>query len=140
MWQCPKCDREFRNTNQQHRCGSAPTTIEDYIAAKPESARPFLTELHATISEALPDARTSISWSMPTYWGEREHLIQFAAYAKHASLFISDVAMAEFAPRLESFDRSQHGFKLPYTLPIPADLVAEIAAWRATNEGSSTSA
>jgi len=31
MWKCPKCGREFKNTNQDHYCGNI-STIDDYIA------------------------------------------------------------------------------------------------------------
>ena len=31
MWECPKCGRTFKNTNQDHYCGEAPKTIEEYI-------------------------------------------------------------------------------------------------------------
>ena len=38
MWTCPNCGREFKRTNQSHFCGSAPETVEAYIAALPEDA------------------------------------------------------------------------------------------------------
>ena len=42
MWKCPKCGRTFKNTNQDHYCGEAPKTIEEYIERQPEQAQPFL--------------------------------------------------------------------------------------------------
>ena len=30
MWKCPKCGRSFMNENQQHFCGKAPETIDEY--------------------------------------------------------------------------------------------------------------
>lgn len=32
MWKCPKCQKEFKNTNQSHYCGEKPKTIDEYIA------------------------------------------------------------------------------------------------------------
>ena len=32
MWTCPKCGREFKKTNQDHYCGKAPETVDEYIA------------------------------------------------------------------------------------------------------------
>ncbi len=32
MWQCPKCGRSFKNTNQDYYCGEPPKNIEEYIA------------------------------------------------------------------------------------------------------------
>ena len=36
MWECPKCGRKFKNTNQSHYCGTAPQSIEEYIAQQPK--------------------------------------------------------------------------------------------------------
>lgn len=134
MWQCPQCEREFRNTNQNHRCGEPPKTIEAYIAAQPEDVQPILNELHSTIKGALPESRESISWSMPTYWGRSEHLIQFAAYKKHIGLFVGDMAIAHFVERLGAYQTSQHGIQLPFARPLPHDVIADIARWRSDAE------
>ena len=39
MWKCPKCDRTFKNTNQDHYCGEAPKTIGEYIERQTDSRR-----------------------------------------------------------------------------------------------------
>lgn len=36
MWTCPKCGRTFKKREQDHYCGKAPETIEEYIAMQPE--------------------------------------------------------------------------------------------------------
>ena len=56
MWECPKCERSFKRTNQDHYCGPAPQTIEEYIAQQPEHARPYLHQINETIQRTLPDA------------------------------------------------------------------------------------
>ena len=32
MWTCPKCGRTFRRTDQDHYCGQAPASVDEYIA------------------------------------------------------------------------------------------------------------
>ncbi len=54
MWECPKCGRTFKNTNQAHYCGSAPATIEEYIERQPEKAQPYLRQINCVIKAALP--------------------------------------------------------------------------------------
>ena len=79
LWKCPKCGRTFKNRNQDHYCGEAPKTIEEYISRQPEQARDYLRRMNEVIKAALPDAVEKISWSMPTYW-KKYNLIQFAAF------------------------------------------------------------
>lgn len=55
MWKCPKCDRQFKNTEQDHFCGK-PNSIDEYIAAQPEDMRPLLQSIRKTIRAAAPDA------------------------------------------------------------------------------------
>lgn len=86
MWECPKCGRKFKNTNQSHYCGAAPQSIEEYIAQQPEEKQLYLHQINDAIKSALPDAVQKISWSMPTYWKNR-NLIQFAASKKHIGLY-----------------------------------------------------
>ena len=49
MWECPKCGRKFKNTNQSHYCGNAPQNIEEYIAQQPENVRPYLHQINDAI-------------------------------------------------------------------------------------------
>ena len=56
MWECPKCGRKFKNTNQSHYCGNAPQNIEEYIAQQTENVRPYLRQINEVIKNALPDA------------------------------------------------------------------------------------
>lgn len=66
MWTCPKCGRGFKNTNQDHYCDIAPTTIDAYIEQVPDERRAVLRYVHETIRSAAPDAAEKISWRMPT--------------------------------------------------------------------------
>ncbi len=68
MWKCPKCGRSFKNENQQHFCGKAPETIDDYILAQDESIWDQLRNVREVLRDELPNATEKISWSMPTYW------------------------------------------------------------------------
>ncbi len=72
MWECPKCGRTFKRTNQDHYCGLAPATIEEYIERQPDEAQPYLRQINSVLKAALPDVVEKISWSMPTYWKKTE--------------------------------------------------------------------
>ncbi len=126
-WKCSKCGREFDRQNQEHYCRK-PQTIEEYIAAQDERIQPVLCEVRAILQSALPDAEERISWSMPTYW-KGKNLIHFAASKKHLGLYPGDEAVTAFAEELAEYDTSKGTIRLPYTKPLPRDLIAEIAAW-----------
>lgn len=128
MWECPKCGREFKNTNQSHYCGTAPQNIEEYIAQQPENVQPYLRQIHDAIKNALPDAVQKISWSMPTYWKKR-NLIQFAASKKHIGLYPGPAAVEAFTDQLQGYKTSKGTIQFPYDKPLPLDLIREIAVW-----------
>lgn len=128
MWECPKCGRKFKHTNQDHYCGDAPQSIAEYIARQPEEVQPFLIRIDETIRSALPDAVQKISWSMPTYWKKR-NLIQFAAFKKHLGLYPGPEAVEFFKEQLQEYKTSKGAIQLPYEKPLPLPLIAEIASW-----------
>lgn len=128
MWKCPKCGRTFKNTNQDHYCGEAPKTIEEYIERQLEQAQPFLRQINNTIKSAIPDAVEKISWNMPTYW-KKHKLIQFAAFKKHIGLYPGPEAVKIFADRLKEYKTSKGAIQLPCDKPLPLELIEAIAKW-----------
>lgn len=128
MWTCPKCGRTFKKTEQSHYCGKAPSTIEEYILSQPEEVQTRLRQVNAAIKNSIPDAREKISWSMPTYWKGR-NLIQFAASKKHIGLYPGPEAVEAFAEHLKEYKTSKGTIQLPYSKPLPLELIGEIAKW-----------
>lgn len=128
LWKCPRCGRSFKRANQDHYCGQAPLTIEEYITGQPKEVQTFLRQVNSAIKAALPDAREKISWSMPTYW-KKHNLIQFAAFKKHIGLYPGPEAVEVFADRLKEYKTSKGTIQLPYDKPMPLELIADIARW-----------
>ena len=128
MWKCPKCGRSLKNTNQDHYCGEAPKTIEEYIDRQAPEIQFYLRQVNEVIRSALPDAAEKISWSMPTYW-KKHNLIQFAAFKKHIGLYPGPEAVTAFADRLQEYKTSKGAIQFPYAKPIPLGLIEEIAVW-----------
>ena len=56
MWKCPVCERGFVRQGQPHFCGR-PETVDEYIAAQDEAARPMLIQLRTVLRLAVPDAQ-----------------------------------------------------------------------------------
>ena len=131
-WVCPKCGRSFKNVNQNHYCGKAPISIEEYILSQPEEIQPYLRQVNAVIRGSLPEAKEKISWGMPTYWKGR-NLIQFAAAKKHIGLYPGAEAVGVFSERLANYKTSKGTIQFPYSKPLPLELIAEITKWCGQN-------
>ncbi len=127
MWKCPKCGRSFSREGQGHYCGRI-ETVDQYIDGQEETARQYLNEVRQIIRRAIPEAEETISWSMPTFRKGR-NIIHFAAAKKHLGLYPGEEATAAFADRLSDYEVSKGTIRLPYTKPLPKELIAEIAAW-----------
>jgi uncharacterized protein YdhG (YjbR/CyaY superfamily) len=128
MWVCSQCGRSFRRKEQDHYCGKAPETIEEYILSQPEEVQSYLCQVNDTIKSSIPEAKEKISWSMPSYWKGR-NLIQFAAFKKHIGLYPGPEAVEAFADRLTDYKTSKGAIQIPYSKPLPLELIGEIAAW-----------
>lgn len=128
MWTCPKCGREFKNQNQDHYCGAAPKTIDEYIVGQPEKYQPYLKEVREAIRSALPEAEERISWSMPTYW-KGHNIIHFACFQKHIGLYPGPEAVEKFREQLSDYKTSKGAIHLPYDKPLPVELIKAIAKW-----------
>lgn len=128
MWQCPKCGRNFKNTDQNHFCGKV-ETIDQYISEQAEEVKPILQKIREVIRAAAPDATERMSWQMPTFW-QGENLIHFAVFKKHIGIYPGGEATVVFADRLTEYKTSKGTIQLPLDKPIPYDLIADITRWR----------
>ena len=127
MWICPKCGREFARSQQDHYCGTAPATIEDYILDQAAEIQPCLSELHRIITLALPDAIQRIAWSMPTYG--KPTIVQFAAFKNHVSLYVGEEAIGQFAAELTGIECKKAAIYLKYNQTLPQELISDIVRW-----------
>jgi uncharacterized protein YdhG (YjbR/CyaY superfamily) len=128
MWRCPKCGRDFKNTNQSHSCGKV-DTVDGYIADQSPEVQPILHKIRETIRAAAPEAVEKISWSMPTFW-QGENLIHYAAFKKHIGIYPGGRLTGEFAERLTGYKTSKGAIQLPLDEPIDYELIADITKWR----------
>ncbi|MDE6921260.1 MAG: DUF1801 domain-containing protein [Lachnospiraceae bacterium] len=127
MWKCPKCQKEFKNTNQSHYCGEKPKTIDEYIAQQDAQKQADLLLVRQALQQALPDAQERISWSMPTYW-KGHNILHFAASKKHIGLYPGPAAVAEFEEALQKYSVDKGTIRIPYG-DIDTELIQKIARW-----------
>jgi len=129
MWICPKCNRNFKNTNQSHYCGDI-TSIDEYIEQAPAEFQETLQQVRAVIHKAAPDAVEKLSWKMPTFW-QGKNVIQFAVHKKHLGLYPGDAAVTEFSQQLEDNGASYNkgSIQIPWDKPMPYELIEAITKY-----------
>lgn len=134
MWTCPKCGREFRNTNQDHYCGKV-DSIDAYIADQPPEVRPILQQIREIIKKAAPEATEKISWQMPTFW-QGENLIHFAAFKKHVGIYPGNLTLSPFLERLAEYHTTKGAIQIPFDKIADGlrvtdiELITDIVRWR----------
>jgi uncharacterized protein YdhG (YjbR/CyaY superfamily) len=107
-------------------------TVGAYIAAYPAAVQAVLQTVRAAILEALPQARESISYQMPSYQVDGRPVIYFAAWKKHYAIYPATVGLVEaFGEALAPYEVDKGTIRLPYGKPPPADLISKIAAFLA---------
>jgi uncharacterized protein YdhG (YjbR/CyaY superfamily) len=102
-----------------------PTTIDEYIAAFPQDIQQILQQVRATIKEAAPEAKETISYAMPafTFHG---NLIYFAGYKNHIGLYPTPAGIDEFKDDLSRYKGAKGSVQFPLDEPMPLDLITRI--------------
>ena len=133
MWRCPRCGREFKRTNQDHYCGKAPASIDEYILKQDAAIQPALITLRNAIHDAIPEAEEKIAWSMPT-WKKKGNIISFAVSKNHIGVYIGEEAVAQFHERFQGIEIYKGNLRLKHNQEMPLSLISDIAKWCYTRD------
>jgi len=112
-----------------------PTTVDEYLAAAPEVARPHLEALRAILSAAAPGATESLKWGQPAFTRQRI-VFCFAGYKDHANFMPTPATLDVFRAEVEAAGLSATDgvLRLPYDAPLPVELIRRMAEHRAAAE------
>ena len=105
-------------------------TVDEYIATAPKDIQGKLKELRAAIQSAAPDALEKISYGMPTFY-LKKNLIHFAAFKNHIGLYPAPSGVEAFEDELSVYKTSKGAVQFPLNMPMPLELIARIAVFRA---------
>ena len=109
--------------------GSAPTTIDAYIAAFPQDVQAILQRIRQTIHDAAPEATEAISYGMPTF-KLHGNLVHFAAFKNHIGFYPVPSGIAAFQEELSAFKQGKGSVQFPLDKPLPFDLMRRIVQFR----------
>jgi uncharacterized protein YdhG (YjbR/CyaY superfamily) len=108
------------------------TLVDEYIAAQPEALRGPLKRVRNTIRKALPGAEEVISYKMPTYKLHGSRVLYFAGWKAHYALYAAtDSVVAAFEHELAQYEIAKGTIRFPLSEPVPVELIARIAKFRA---------
>ena len=110
-------------------------SVDDYIASQPEAVQKVLALVRKTIRAAVPTADETISYQIPAYKLPGGHVLYFAGWKKHYSLYpAGDRLAAAFREELAAYELSKGTIKFPFSEPVPVRLIGRIAKFRAAEE------
>ena len=111
-------------------------SVDEYIASQPEVVQGILKRVRRTICKAVPDAKETITYRIPTYTLNGRAVLYFAGWKQHYSLYpSSDPVVAAFKDDLAPYDVVKGTIRFPLSEPVPVKLIARLAKFRAKEAG-----
>lgn len=105
-------------------------SIDEYIATFSIDIQQKLEEIRQIIHAAVPEAKEVISYQIPCF-NHYGPVLYFSAFKSHLSIAAPPPTFQVFKEELSSYKTSVSVFQIPYDKPIPAQLIAKIAKYRA---------
>jgi len=108
---------------------NAPVTVasvDDYIRTFPGDVQAVLESIRRTMRTAAPEAVETISYGMPTLLLDGKHLVHFAAWKHHVSVYpvpAADEADDAFERQIAPYRSGKSTAKFPLARPVPYDLI-----------------
>lgn len=101
-------------------------SIDEYIAACPEATHARLQEIRAAIKKIVPEAKERISYQIAAFELNGKHLIHFAGWKKHISLYPIPAGDEAFEQAVSQYADGKGTMKLPLDEPLPMRLVNKV--------------
>ncbi len=105
------------------------TTIGEYISTFPAETQVILENMRQAIHKAAPDAVETISYNIPTFDLNGKHLVFFAGWKHHISLYPLPAGDEAFQQQIAHYKRVKSTVQFPLKKPIPYDLVEKIVTF-----------
>lgn len=104
------------------------TTIDKYIASFPADVQVILAQVRRTILDVVPDAGEMISYQIPTVTLGGKHLVYFAGWKNHISVYPLPAADPDLERDLAPYLSGKGTARFPLRRPVPYDLIRRLVA------------
>lgn len=116
-------------------------SVEEYIAAQPQTVRPTLEHVRKIIRDALPDAEEVISYQIPAYKLHGGRVIYFSGWKEHYSLYpVTESLVATLGDEVAPYVAGKGTLRFSLAEPVPAKLIERITRLRAEEEAEARKA
>jgi uncharacterized protein YdhG (YjbR/CyaY superfamily) len=99
------------------------TTVDAYLQSFPDDVRTVLENVRQAILRAAPDAVETSSYGMPTYDLNGKHLVFFAGWKRHISLYPIPAGDEAFQRDVAPYRTAKSTLRFPLSRPVPYDLI-----------------
>ncbi len=105
-------------------------TIDEYIVGFPKEIQTILQQIREIIKQAVPEAKETISYQMPTFV-LNGNLVHFAAFKNHIGFYPIPTGIEAFKKELSVYKMGKGSVQFPLNQPMPLDLITRIVKFRA---------
>ena len=102
------------------------TTIDDYTSTFPADIQAILENVRQSIQKAAPEATETMSYGIPTFNLNGKHLVFFAGWKHHISLYPLPAGDEAFQQEIAHYKRAKGTIQFPLDKPLPYELVEQI--------------
>ena len=116
-----------------------PKDIDSYISQFPAEVQTILEKVRATIRQAAPEAKETISYLMPAF---KQHgiLVYFAAWEKHIGMYPPLSGNKTLEKAIARYAGPKGNLQFPVDEPIPYDLIERIVKLRLRQDSANAAA
>jgi uncharacterized protein YdhG (YjbR/CyaY superfamily) len=104
-------------------------SVDEYIAAQPETVQSLLQRIRSAIALAAPEATEKISYQMPTFY-LNGNLVHFAAFKNHIGFYPTASGVKAFEQELSGYKYAKGSIQFPTDGPLPLTLIRKIVKFR----------
>jgi uncharacterized protein YdhG (YjbR/CyaY superfamily) len=105
------------------------STVDEYISAFPQDIQIILEKMRQVIHKAAPGAVETISYNMPTFDLNGKHLVFFAGWKHHISMYPIPAGDETFQQQISHYKRVKSTVQFPLGKPVPYGLVEKIVTF-----------
>lgn len=106
-----------------------PSTVDEYLDAFPDTAQALLRQLREISRAGAPNAVEGLKWGSPAYSLDTI-LFVFSGHKSHANFVFTPSTREAFAKELTAFKTGKGSVQLPYTEPVPSELLNKMIQYR----------